>query len=117
MAMSDFQKFWFLIPKNQNFVFFKDKYLQNQFFGRYPKNGIHSIKLYTKYWCRKFQANTYISGRVMAQKTGKGDDVIFLITFFGISNCRSQINDIFGILRQNWTRYVCFEKKFLNFEI
>ena len=32
MAIWDFQTFWFLTPQNQNFDFFKNKYLQNQNF-------------------------------------------------------------------------------------
>ena len=34
-------------------------------------------------------------------------------SIFGISNSRTTNNDIFGILRQNWTRKVCFKRKIL----
>ena len=76
-------------PQKSKFRFFKNKYLQNQFFEDIPKTGIYSIELYTNYQCTKFQANIFISGCAMAQKPGKGDDVTFLNRIFGISNCRT----------------------------
>ena len=74
-------------PTKSKFRFFKNEYLQNQNFQRYPKTGIYSIELYTNYQCTKFEANIFISGCAMAQKTGKGDGVTFCFAFFGISNC------------------------------
>ena len=53
----------------------------------------------------KIQASIFISGRAMAQKPGKGDDVTFLNRILGISNCRtSEQMTYLEILRQNRTR-------------
>ena len=66
-----------------------NKYLQNQFFEDIQKTGIHNIEVYTSNQCTKFKANIFISGCVMTQKAGKGDDVTYLNRIFGISNCRT----------------------------
>ena len=79
MAISDFQNFGFLTPKNQNFDFSK---IDAQNFIDIQKTGIYVIELCVTNRCTKFQANIFIFGCAMAQKPGKGDDVTFLNRIF-----------------------------------
>ena len=99
MAISQFQNFGFLIPKNQNFYFRKKQ--KNKIFEDIQKARISSIELYNNSQCTNFQANILIFGCAMVQQPGKADDVTVSNAIFGISNCRtSKTNDIFGILRK-----------------
>ena len=89
MAISDFQNFGFLPPKNQNFHFSKINAQNFQNFIDIQKTGIYVIELCVTNRFTKFQANIFIFGCAMAQKLGEGDDVTFLNCIFGISNCRT----------------------------
>ena len=82
MAISDFQNFGFLTPRNQNFDFSKINAQNFQHFIDIQKNGIYVIELCVTNRCTKFQANIFIFGCAMAQKPGKGDDVTFLNRIF-----------------------------------
>ena len=105
MAISDVWNFGFLTPKKQ-FQFFKNKCTKNPKFYRYPKNGIYVIELCVTNSCTKFQANIFIFGCEMAQKPIDGNDVIFLkLDFWNFWLSYDKTNDIFGILRQNLTKY------------
>ena len=98
MAISDFQNFGFLIPKNQNFDFSKINAQNFQNFIDIQKR-IHVIELCVTNRCTKFQANIFIFGCAMAQKPGEGDDVTFLNRIFGICNCRTSKQMTFSEFR------------------
>ena len=65
-----FSKVLIFDHQKSKFWFFKNKYIQNQFFLIYPKSGVHSTELYTNYQCTTFQANVFILSCAMAQKPG-----------------------------------------------
>ena len=89
MAISDFRNFGFLTPQKSKFRFFSKINTQKfQKFIDIQKTGIYVIELDVTNSCTTFQANIFIFGCAIAQKPGNGDDVIFILHFFGISDCR-----------------------------
>ena len=54
--------------------------------------------------CAKFQANAFIFDCAMPKKPGNDNDVTILKPDFWNSVLSYKTNDIFGILRQNWTK-------------
>ena len=76
MTKSHFQNILFLTPKSQNLDFSKTNSYKIEILEDI-KNEIYSMKLYSNKQCTRFQANIFILGCAMAQKSGKGDDVTF----------------------------------------
>ena len=110
MAISDFRNFWLLTLKNQNFDFSQNKRQQNWKCWGY-KNGMYTIELCAINSCTKFQANIFIFGYAM----GNGQVRVMtwpyenrLLEFLSYD----KTSDIFGILRQNWTRQMFLKENF-----
>ena len=102
-------------PQNSKCLFFlKNKCLLKPKFWNYQKknNGRYVVKLHTNNTHTKFQNNIFVFGCAMVEKPGKGDDVTVLkCTFWHFLLPYVKTNNIFGILRQNWSRHV-FRRKF-----
>ena len=95
MVISDFTLFWFLNPKNQQFIFLSKINSYQIGLFEHIKNGLYSIELYSNNQCTTFEANIFIFGCAMAQQPSKGDDVTILKRYFDISNCRMSKQMIF----------------------
>jgi hypothetical protein len=66
MAISDFQNFEFLTPKNQNFDFLENVCHKIHNFQNFQKTGIYVTYLSIGYTHAKFQNNISIFDRVIA---------------------------------------------------
>ena len=75
MAISDFRNFGVLTTKINISIFKNAQKIQN--FIDIQKTGIYDIELCVTNSCTKFQANIFIFGCEMAQKSIDGNEVIF----------------------------------------
>ena len=89
MAISNFQNFGCLTPKNHNFDVSKINVPKIHFFIDILETEIYVIELCVTNSCTKFEANILIFCREMVQKPIDRNGVIFLNSVFGISNCRT----------------------------
>ena len=81
--------FFYFDPKTQTFDFLKIKVYKIQHFEVIQKTVLYVVNLDTSNTQTKFPGNIFIFGCAMIKNPGKGNDVTFLNTIFGISNCRT----------------------------
>ena len=119
LTVLDFWYFSVLTPKTQNSDFSKINAYKGQHFGVIQKTGIHVVKLHTSNTHTKFQNNIFIFGCAMVKNQVNVMTSLFwnVIFFWPFHLPYVKINSMFGILRQNWTRKACFQKKILIWKI